>query len=165
MFRLALRGGRLILLFWKHVAKQKHKIRELAMQILYQWDFNNDADDPRARESLGQSGAKPEVAERALAYAHGAWDYRLSADEHLNRLAPHWPAHRQPAVDRAILRLALWEMGHEKTPPKVVIDEAIELGKEYSTENSASFINGVLDAAFKESQTLIQPIAPPPTEQ
>lgn len=135
------------------------------MQVLYQWDFSNDADDLLARQTLTQTGSKSEVVEEALRYARGAWEYRKPADELLNRLAPHWPAHRQPAVDRAILRLALWELGHEKTPPKVIIDEAIELGKEFSTENSASFINGVLDAAYKEHQALIEPIKPPSSEQ
>jgi N utilization substance protein B len=143
------------------VAKQKHKIRELAMQILYQWDFGAESDELQARETLAQSGAKSEILEQALAYAKGAWEYRKNADEQLNRLAPQWPAHRMPAVDRAILRLTLWELLNEKTPPKVVIDEAIELGKEFSTENSASFINGVLDAAFKEHQVLTQSNLPP----
>jgi N utilization substance protein B len=57
-------------------------------------------------------------------------------------------------VDRNVLRLALWEMTNTQTPPKVVIDQAIELAKSYSTEQSPAFVNGVLDAALKETQAL-----------
>ena len=75
------------------------------------------------------------------------------------RAAPQWPIRRLAAVDRAVLRLAIWELTSSDTPPKVVIDEAIELAKEYSTELSSGFVNGVLDAALKEKQGLAA--APP----
>jgi len=58
-------------------------------------------------------------------------------------------------VDRNLLRLAVWELTNTDTPPKVVIDEAIELAKEFSTEQSPAFINGVLDAVLKERQGLL----------
>ena len=58
-------------------------------------------------------------------------------------MAPQWPTRRQPAVDRSILRLAVWELTNTQTPPKVVLDEAIELAKHFSTEQSAAFVNGV----------------------
>ena len=71
-------------------------------------------------------------------------------DAWVERLAPQWPPRRQPGVDRSILRLAVWELTSTDTPPKVVIDEAIELAKTFSTENSPAFVNGVLDAVLKE---------------
>jgi hypothetical protein len=64
---------------------------------------------------------------------HQRLDARQTADEWAARLAPQWPTNRQPAVDRAILRLAIWELTNTDTPPKVVIDEAIELAKHFST--------------------------------
>jgi N utilization substance protein B len=76
-------------------------------------------------------------------------------DERLERLAPQWPPRRQPGVDRSLLRLAVWELTNADTPPKVVIDEAIELAKKFSTEQSPAFINGVLDAVLREHRTMI----------
>ena len=86
--------------------------------------------------------------------AAGAWEARAASDQWVERLAPQWPPRRQPGVDRNILRLAVWELTNTDTPPKVVIDEAIELAKQFSTEQSPAFVNGVLDAVLKEQQTL-----------
>ena len=77
-------------------------------------------------------------------------------DQRVERFAPQWPPRRQPGVDRSLIRLAVWEMTSTDTPPKVVIDEAIEMAKVFSTEQSAAFINGVLDAVLKEHQALIR---------
>jgi N utilization substance protein B len=88
--------------------------------------------------------------------AAGAWEGREISDRWVERLAPQWPPRRQPGVDRAILRLAIWELTSSDTPPKVVIDEAIELAKSYSTENSPAFVNGVLDAVLKEHRNLTE---------
>jgi N utilization substance protein B len=86
--------------------------------------------------------------------ATAAWEGRETADNWINKLAPQWPPRRQPGVDRSILRLAAWELTAGKTPPKIVIDEAIELAKSFSTEQSPAFVNGVLDALLKEYQQL-----------
>src|ERR1043166_3617400 len=87
--------------------------------------------------------------------ARGAWDQRQTIDQWIERLAPQWPPRRQPWVDRNLLRLAVWELTNTKTPPKVVLDEAIEMAKQFSTEQSSSFVNGVLDAVLREHQSLI----------
>jgi N utilization substance protein B len=68
---------------------------------------------------------------------------------------PQWPPRRQPGVDRNLIRLAVWELTNTVTPPKVIIDEAIELAKQFSTEQSAAFVNGVLDSVLKEHEKLI----------
>lgn len=137
---------------------RKQQARELAMQVLFLWDANGVAD-----VALGQSliagtdrPQKPDdsTEKLALTFAQGAWENRAQADPWVERLAPQWPTRRQPAVDRNILRLAVWEMTHTDTPPKVVIDEAIELAKRFSTENSPSFVNGVLDAVLREVKSL-----------
>ncbi|MGH9661828.1 MAG: transcription antitermination factor NusB, partial [Bryobacteraceae bacterium] len=71
-------------------------------------------------------------------------------DERIARHAEHWRIERMPAVDRNVLRLAVFEMMGPKTPPPVAIDEALELARKYSGEESVHFVNGVLDAARRE---------------
>lgn len=85
----------------------------------------------------------------ACAMADEAWKARREADKAIRELAPTWPAHRQPAVDRALIRLAHWEMTASNHPPKAVINEVLEIAKAFSTDRSASFINGVLDKVLK----------------
>ena len=105
---------------------------------------------------INQASDDNDVRQLATLMANGAWDYRKDADEWAGRLIPRWTITRLAAVDRNILRLALWELTHQpQTPGKVVLDEAINMAREYSTEDSAGFINGVLDAAFKQQNSLL----------
>ena len=98
----------------------------------------------------------PEIRRSALDAASGAWEQRTIIDQRLERISPQWPPRRQPGVDRNLIRLAVWEMTSTDTPPKVVIDEAIEMAREFSTEQSAAFVNGVLDAVLKENAALVR---------
>jgi transcription antitermination protein NusB len=134
---------------------RKRKIRELAMQVLFLWDAQGDQDLLAARQFVDES-ASDDVAVRqpALDMASGTWVQRETIDPMLDRHAPQWPVRRQSGVDRAILRLAVFEMTNTQTPAKVVIDEAIEMAKHFSTEQSPSFVNGVLDAVLKEIRAL-----------
>ncbi|MCC6239543.1 MAG: transcription antitermination factor NusB [Phycisphaerales bacterium] len=132
---------------------KRRKIRELAMQVLFAWDTNGQADRAVA-EAIVRYASDTAVQSSALNAATGAWEQRQEIDQRVERLAPQWPPRRQPGVDRSIIRLAVWEMTNAQTPPKVVIDEAIEMAKEFSTEQSASFVNGILDAIHKENQAL-----------
>jgi len=143
---------------------RKSKIRELAMQILFLWDTQNNSDPGMARQVLADATDDESLREAALEMATAAWEHRQTADRWVERVAPQWPPHRQPAVDRNVLRMAVWELVNTGTPPKVVIDEAIELAKHFSTEQSASFVNGVMDAILKEHRTLTTaaPLADPP---
>jgi N utilization substance protein B len=127
-----------------------HKIRELALQVLFAFDSQNAASEEMAQEVTLNVAPDHAVVRRVTNMAMAAWEARTSSDEWTTRLAPQWPSHRQPALDRAILRLAIWELTSTDTPPKVVIDEAIELAKSFSTASSPSFVNGVLDAVHKE---------------
>jgi hypothetical protein len=70
-------------------------------------------------------------------------------DEEIKKSAPAWPIDKLNRIDLAILRLAVYELNEKSTPPKVVIDEAVELAKEFGSENSPSFINGVLGTIYK----------------
>ena len=132
----------------------KRKTRELAMQALFLWDNNGEMDEALARPLMEEGTDDESVRAAALRMAQGTWEQRQMIDERLERLAPQWPPRRQPGVDRSLLRLAVWELTNADTPPKVVIDEAIELAKKFSTEQSPAFINGVLDAVLKEHRTM-----------
>ena len=125
------------------------------MQVLYLWDSLQMQDVDAARQIVAEGIEDEAVRSAAMEMANKTWDQVPSIDKWLERLAPQWPPRRQPAVDRSLLRLAVWELTNADTPPKVVIDEAIELAKQFSTEQSPSFINGVLDAVLKERQMLV----------
>lgn len=140
-------------------------IRRLSLQALYQLDARgqHDADSVRAGivENAGEQTAQALSADqRAEAFdlALEAYRRRAEADAMVRDLAPEWPTSRQPAVDRAILRLALHEMASGVTPPKVAINEAVELAKTFSTERSPAFLNGVLDKAYKRLRAESVPI-------
>jgi transcription antitermination protein NusB len=137
----------------------RRKIRELAMQALFAWDAHGAADPIMAQQVIEQGSTDHAVRRQATESAEGAWNQREAIDAQLERLAPQWPPRRQPSVDRNILRMAVWEMTNTQTPPKVVLDEAIEMAKIFSTEQSAAFVNGVLDAVLREHLALISPEA------
>ena len=127
------------------------KIRQLAFQALYQIDLTNGGDPESALQSIDEADDCTEKdIEKAINLAKAAFEARSISDARMKELAPDWPAHRQAAVDRAILRLAHYEMTATKTPPKVAVNEAVELAKRYSTKKSPSFINALLDKVLKD---------------
>ena len=132
---------------------KKRKTRELAMQVLFLWDTNGERDTELARQ-YANDGSEDADRAGAVEMASSVWDQRQAIDQQVEKIAPQWPPRRQPAVDRNLIRLAVWELTHTQTPPKVVIDEAIELAKEFSTEQSPAFVNGVVDAVLKEIKAL-----------
>jgi N utilization substance protein B len=139
-------------------------IRRLAFQALFQLDARSGSahDAAAVRESLDQSeGFTPKDLDEAFRLAVDAYAGRRDADKQMAELAPTWPAHRQAAVDRAILRLAHFEMTSGRTPPKAAINEAVELAKAFSTEKSPSFINGLLDKVLKKIVVAKAELAPP----
>ena len=123
-------------------------IRRLAFQALFQLDAHG-GDDVNLEASLDSEGLNAADVRKAVALARGAWEGREPADAEMLRLAPGWPAHRQGAVDRSILRLAHHEMTATKTHPKIVVNEAVELAKEFGSERSPAFVNGLLDKVLK----------------
>jgi N utilization substance protein B len=134
------------------MSSSKRQSRQLALQILFSWDAHSEMDLGMANQIVTDGSEDAGVRKRALDMASAAWQDRDRIDRWIARLAPQWPTHRQPGVDRNLLRLAVYELTTLDTPPKVVLDEAIEMAKEYSTENSPSFVNGVLDAILAEHQ-------------
>ena len=129
--------------------------RRIALQGLYQLDVQGDTYlDEGLRDFVNQATEDPKVRELAFFMGKSAWAYHATADEWLGRIASKWPVYRMAVVDRNILRLATWELvNYPGTPPKVVLDEAISMGKEFSTADSGSFINGIMDTLLKEHLT------------
>ena len=137
----------------------------MAMQMLYQQELGASSlsqifssFDPRGeRSAVARDSQLARRAKKSFAYARrlveGTTENRPTIDAMIRRHAENWRLERMPAIDRNILRLAVYEMLYETNVPKVVIvDEAIELAKKFGSENSGRFVNGLLDGVL-QSQT------------
>lgn len=130
---------------------------------MYQLDVRGEADAGAVRSSLDEAeDLSPGERDKAWDLARAAHASRRDADEALKTLAPDWPAYRQPALDRAIIRLAHHELATGRAAPAIVINEAVELAKEFSTERSPGFVNAVLDRIAKASAASHTPAPEPP---
>ncbi len=124
----------------------RRKSRELAMQALFYLDANphasiNDLD--LFRDCFSPSGIDPFF--RAL--VQGVHENRAAVDRMIERFSSHWKIHRMSGVDRNVLRVAVFElMFRDDIPPKVAINEAIDVGKKFGSDESGAFINGILDS-------------------
>ncbi len=127
----------------------RRNIRRCALQVLYQFDLGMADHREPVRGSLVDSPGDDHAHEQGFELAERAWECRDEADHAVAELSTDWPTYRQPAIDRNILRLAYYEMAYGEIPPKVAINEAVELAKEFSTEKSHLFINGVLDKIYR----------------
>lgn len=140
------------------MASNRHLGRIIALQTLYEYDF---------RKSLGDDSADiDEVLERSLSHygkkigdrdfvetlARGVVTEAKQLDAVIAPVAPEWPLNQLPLADHEILRIALFELTHlgDQVPSKVVINEAVELGKLFGSENSSKFINGVLGTIWRQ---------------
>ena len=142
----------------------RHDIRELALQALYQYDARGEADLEQIERSVADAPQPEEVRKQALEAARGAWAVHEKADALASDFSPDWPTHRQPPVDRCILRLGYHELVRGLAPPAVIINEAVELAKAYGSERSPAFINGVLDQMAKRLRGAGQIPQPPPSK-
>jgi len=135
---------------------ERSNARRIALQAMYQLDVQGeDFLIHGLTEFINETTEDPKTRELALFMARGAWIFHKQADEWFGRLAEKWPVYRMATVDRNVLRLAAWELtNYPNTPPRVVLDEAINLGKEFSTADSGAFVNGVLDSLLKEHLAL-----------
>jgi len=114
----------------KTVHDPRHKLRQDTVKMLFAQSFT---DQPNLNELANKVSAKTK-----------------DLDITIQKAAPTWPIDKLNRIDLAILRLAVFELQEEKAPPKVIIDEAVELAKEYGGENSPSFVNGVLGTIYKD---------------
>lgn len=140
---------------------KRRKAREMALQMLYQQDLAGaESRDILASFDVetcgveGDEGTDPAELRQAFAYARelveGTIEHRQRIDEHITSQAENWRLERMPAVDRNVLRLAVYELEFQPDVPKVVVlNEAIELAKRYGSEQSGRFVNGLLDALIE----------------
>ena len=133
----------------------RHLIRTIIIQSFYEWDFYNRATDltkiiERNLKDLGQDIDEPDFVWRI---AKGIVEHLPEIDKVLEKAAPEWPLSQIALVDRNVLRLGLYELMYAdpaEVPPKVAINEAIEIAKNYGGENSPKFINGVLGTVYRQ---------------
>jgi N utilization substance protein B len=128
------------------VSGRRRKSRELALQLLYQNDLAGTAPAEMFLRTEEFLEARPDVQQYAARLVEGTLARRDELDAKLSERSEHWRLGRMAAVDRNLLRLALYELLYENdTPDAVVIDEAVEIAKKFSTPSSGPFVNGVLD--------------------
>ncbi|MGD2064459.1 MAG: transcription antitermination factor NusB [Nitrospirota bacterium] len=130
----------------------RHKGRELAVQFLYGRDYVAPDWEKAQREFLAQAGRGAAASDFADRLLRGLREHVTEVETALMRFATdRWPVERMGQIDRAILKLGLYELLVERTtPPRVVIDEAIDLAKAFCDADGYRFVNGILDAAMKE---------------
>jgi transcription antitermination protein NusB len=134
----------------------RHLSRSIAMQSLYEWDFNGkkpSALEKIVEKNLEEFGPGLEDKEFVWQIINGVVGHLKEVDEIIVKAAPEWPLDQITVVDRNVLRIGLFELMYEnkdEVPPKVAINEAIELAKTFGGESSGKFINGVLGTVYNE---------------
>lgn len=126
--------------------RKRTQAREYTLQILYALDLNPEPADARLRLFWEENPAPPEVREHAERLARGVLQHLAEIDGIVSKYTEHWELHRMAVVDRNILRFATYELLYvEEVPPKVAINEAVNIAKKFSQEESGKFVNGILD--------------------
>lgn len=133
----------------------RHHSRILAMQSLFEWDFKGQKQDLREilENNIQQSGLQTKESEFIISLTEGVVKNLAAIDEMIAKTAPEWPLDQIALVDKNVLRLGIYELKFLKdVPPKVAINEAVELAKSFSGETSGKFINGVLGTLYKDTE-------------
>ena len=134
----------------------RHLSRSIVLQSLYEWDFygqKQGALKPIVERNLQDFGPGLEELDFVWSLVDGIVKHIPELDKVIEKAAPEWPIPQIPIVDRNVLRLGLYELlysNKEEVPPKVAINEAIELAKSFSGETSGKFVNGVLGTVYKQ---------------
>ncbi len=142
----------------------RHRSRQRALQVLFQADLRQQPVEDALRSYYDSLHSEEDVETKlppdpfTEELARGASACSAEIDQRIAAHSEHWRLARMPAVDRNILRVAIYEMVWVKTPPAVVINEALELARRFSGEESVPFINGILDAVRRETE-------PPPASE
>jgi len=125
--------------------------RELTLKFLYQIELNSEGFEDQIKDFLQRSSSQPEVKDYMEGLVATIFRKKESIDGILEKCSDNWSLQRMTVIDRNILRIATCElMDRPDIPPKVAIDEAVEIAKKYGSEDSPDFINGVLDRVNKE---------------
>lgn len=134
----------------------RHLQRSVAMQALYEWDFSGcktGTEMDTVKRNLGEFAPGLEGEHFALRLVEGVAKERATIDKLIEKCAPEWPLDQIASVDRSILRLGIFELlfgDYDEVPPKVAINEAIELAKSFGSDSSPKFVNGVLGTIYRE---------------
>ena len=133
----------------------RHLGRSVVLQSLYEWDFFNQKNSLTEIVERNINEFAPGIDEPEFIWKiiQGVINHMPEVDRIIVRAAPEWPLNQIANIDRNILRIGLYELlyaDHDEVPPKVAINEAIELAKNYGGPNSSKFINGVLGVVYKE---------------
>ena len=142
----------------------RHESRTLAVQFLFQRDFNQGDLEEALGDFWPEHKAGPKVRQFAEELIRGVESERAGLDEQLTRFAANWEVKRMGAVDRNVMRLALYEMNFRPDiPPVVSVNEAVELAKELSSDEAGRFVNGLLDRALRDTKREPRALGPSPT--
>lgn len=131
----------------------RHLARTIAVQSLYQWDFNDQKDNIGKIYKQNKDEFAPEFDDGGFIehLVIGVTDHIQEIDSLITKFAPEWPLDQITIVDRNVLRIGTFELKYDNNiPAKVAINEAIELAKTFGGESSGKFVNGVLGAVYKE---------------
>ena len=131
----------------------RHLLRTVALQALFEWDFNNQQGDISTivNHALEEFAPGADDVEFARELINGVVDNMEGIDKIIVKTAPEWPIAQITVIDRNVLRLGIFElMFSKKIPPKVAINEAVEMGKRFGGESSGKFVNGVLGTLYKQ---------------
>ena len=133
----------------------RHLSRSIVMQSLYEWDFSGKKLDLKkiVEKNIKEFGPGLEDESFIWQLVTGVVEHLPKLDKIIEKAAPEWPIEQVTIIDRNVLRIGLYELlfgNKEEVPPKVAINEAIELAKSFGGESSGKFINGVLGTVFKE---------------
>ena len=132
---------------------KRRTARELALKFLYQREFNSNSPDAELNSFCDRANVSEEVQNFTQALIKNILFHKKEVDELLEKISANWTPDRMAVIDKNILRLGICELLFDPTtPPKVVINEAVEIAKKFGTEESPDFINGILDKVFKDSK-------------
>jgi N utilization substance protein B len=138
---------------------KRRKARESALQILYQLEFDNSQVDQTIDNFWQKKKAPEETREYSRWLVKGTLSQQKEVDEAIQAISEHWRISRMALIDRNILRLAAFELLFaENVAPAIIINEAIEIAKRFSSPEAAAFVNGILDALRKKIQAKKRPI-------
>ncbi len=134
----------------------RHRSRRRALQVLFEWDVRRGPVDSAIQhyyETLysEESPSKPKPDKFMEELVRGTVANAEQIDKQIEQKSEHWRLERMPVVDRNILRLAIYELNTNAIPAPIVIDEALELARQFSADESISFINGILDAVHRQT--------------
>jgi len=126
----------------------RRRARAVALQVLFEMDCTKHDYQSSLDWLLEGASITEDMVDFARDLVSGVMESRGTIDETIQRFAPAWPLAQMPVVDRNILRLGILEIMSETVPPRVAINEAIELAKTFGSENSPKFVNGVLGSVY-----------------